>query len=576
MIVLKSIEKTYGVGKHRRKVLDGIEAQFEPGRHYVILGARGAGKTTLLRIIAGIARPSRGNVQRRGTISLPLGSAAGYALGKTARELVVFLANLYEVEPKEVVAFITSFADLQASIDLPVASMSPSRRALLSYAIGYAIPCDFYLFDDSVTFGSESIRKAFLRAFDARRLSSATILATRNIRDVGNFGEIGCLLHDGHLHTFGSVEEAVRVYQRLELAALDPGRAYAQALIGTRGPQSAHEYLKSHLRENDGDVGAHEMLASLSVRLGASSDAATSSREALKQGSTSVDMHLIQAKVAESNGRFPEGIERASVVLQRVPNHREARVIVARCQEALGSFEDAAKIWLSLSEEPLALRAFIRGGNWKAVLESTRRSLETKPRESRLLITQARALLEVADWEGLVRGIEELAEIQPEEALNIVYRLVRSENWSAVREVLPRLRRFDLSVFRGTRTADLVVRMIGRGSAAEYAAGRHIEAQQLMDIVVLIDPDRPVAPPRGRASSEFPMGERGPAPPALGTAEEIVLELYRLKVGRGSVEPVQFNERNRAAWVAAKALVGEADGAAPAPEAKNSASDPKE
>jgi tetratricopeptide (TPR) repeat protein len=448
---------------------------------------------------------------------LPLGSAAGFASGKTARELVVFLATLYEVDPKEVVAFVTGFSDLQAAIDLPVASLSPSLRALLGYAVGYAIPCDFYLFDDSVTYGPESIRSALMRAFESRRASSATILATRNIRDVGKFGEIGCLLHDGHLHTFGSIDEAVEVYQRLELAALDPGHAYAQALIRTSGPQSAHAYLKSHLKEYEGDVDAHELLASLSVRLGASSDALTASHEALKQGSTSLDMHLIQAKAAESNARFLEAIERANVVLEMVPDHREARVIVARCQEALGNFEDAAEIWLSLSDESSALRAFMRGGNWKAVLEATRRSLETKPRDSRLLATQARALLEVADWGGLVRGIEELADIQPEEALNIVYRLVRSENWSAVREVLPQLRRFDLSRFRGTRNVDLIVRLIGRGSAAEYAAGRHVEAQQLIDMVAAIDPDRRVALPRARGTSTVPMGEEEAAPPALGT-----------------------------------------------------------
>jgi hypothetical protein len=125
--------------------------------------------------------------------------------------------------------------------------------------------------------------------------------------------------------------------------------------------------------------------------------------------------------------------------------------------------------------------------------------------------------LEVADWGGLVRGIEELADIQPEEALNIVYRLVRSENWSAVREVLPQLRRFDLSRFRGTRNVDLIVRLIGRGSAAEYAAGRHVEAQQLIDMVAAIDPDRRVALPRARGTSTVPMGEEEAAPPALGT-----------------------------------------------------------
>ena len=39
-----------------------VSAEFQSGRLYAILGENGAGKSTLLRVIAGLAKPSRGDV----------------------------------------------------------------------------------------------------------------------------------------------------------------------------------------------------------------------------------------------------------------------------------------------------------------------------------------------------------------------------------------------------------------------------------------------------------------------------------------------------------------------------------
>lgn len=45
-----------------RVVLHGVTAEFAPGRVTAIIGPNGAGKSTLLRLLAGVARPTRGRV----------------------------------------------------------------------------------------------------------------------------------------------------------------------------------------------------------------------------------------------------------------------------------------------------------------------------------------------------------------------------------------------------------------------------------------------------------------------------------------------------------------------------------
>jgi ABC-type multidrug transport system ATPase subunit len=65
-VSLFEITKTFG----RFAALRGINADFEPGKLYVILGENGAGKSTLLRIMAGLLEPSRGEVRILGTRQL--------------------------------------------------------------------------------------------------------------------------------------------------------------------------------------------------------------------------------------------------------------------------------------------------------------------------------------------------------------------------------------------------------------------------------------------------------------------------------------------------------------------------
>lgn len=46
----------------RQRVLDNVDLDLRPGRHYIVTGPNGAGKTTLLDILAGLKAPASGNV----------------------------------------------------------------------------------------------------------------------------------------------------------------------------------------------------------------------------------------------------------------------------------------------------------------------------------------------------------------------------------------------------------------------------------------------------------------------------------------------------------------------------------
>ena len=67
MIRLDRVGKDYVEGGRLHTVLDGVDAVIEAGESVAIRGPSGSGKTTLLNLMAGIDRPSRGEITIAGT-----------------------------------------------------------------------------------------------------------------------------------------------------------------------------------------------------------------------------------------------------------------------------------------------------------------------------------------------------------------------------------------------------------------------------------------------------------------------------------------------------------------------------
>jgi putative ABC transport system ATP-binding protein len=62
IVELKNVAKSYQRGAESVQVLSGINLTVEPGEFLALMGPSGSGKTTLLNMIAGLDRPTRGEV----------------------------------------------------------------------------------------------------------------------------------------------------------------------------------------------------------------------------------------------------------------------------------------------------------------------------------------------------------------------------------------------------------------------------------------------------------------------------------------------------------------------------------
>ena len=65
-IKIEDLRKVYRVGESKVVALDHITMEMEPGEVTGILGTSGSGKTTLLNMIAGLEKPTKGNIEMFG------------------------------------------------------------------------------------------------------------------------------------------------------------------------------------------------------------------------------------------------------------------------------------------------------------------------------------------------------------------------------------------------------------------------------------------------------------------------------------------------------------------------------
>jgi putative ABC transport system ATP-binding protein len=96
LITVQNVSKSYWRDKIEIPVLNNITINVEQGEFLALMGPSGSGKTTLLNLIAGIDKPSNGNIVVNGTDISSLGESA---LAKWRANNVGFIFQFYNLIP---------------------------------------------------------------------------------------------------------------------------------------------------------------------------------------------------------------------------------------------------------------------------------------------------------------------------------------------------------------------------------------------------------------------------------------------------------------------------------------------
>jgi ABC-2 type transport system ATP-binding protein/lipopolysaccharide transport system ATP-binding protein len=163
----------------RFEALRGVSFELEAGRTLGIIGENGSGKSTLLKILAGISRPTAGEVVTQGRISALIELGAGFHPEISGRENIFINGVILGLSRKEIQAKyeeIVRFAELEDFIDNPVKSYSSGMFMRLGFSIAINVNPDILLVDEVLAVGDASFVPKCLDKINEFRRNGKTII----------------------------------------------------------------------------------------------------------------------------------------------------------------------------------------------------------------------------------------------------------------------------------------------------------------------------------------------------------------------------------------------------------------
>jgi capsular polysaccharide transport system ATP-binding protein len=212
MIGLDNVSKVYRTRQGARTVLDRVSLTLERGRNVGILGRNGAGKSTLIRLLSGAERPTSGRIVRQMSVSWPLAFGGAFQGRLTGLDNLKFVCRIHGVDHRPLVPFVEEFTELGVYFREPVAHYSNGMLTRLAFALSMAIEFDCFLIDEAMVVGDARFHeRCHVELFQKRR-DRAFVLVTHDANVIKLYCERACVLHEGRLLEFPSVEAAFDFY----------------------------------------------------------------------------------------------------------------------------------------------------------------------------------------------------------------------------------------------------------------------------------------------------------------------------------------------------------------------------
>jgi NitT/TauT family transport system ATP-binding protein len=149
-VALRGIGKVYGSGRDAVAAVDHIDLDIAPGQLACLVGASGCGKTTLLNIIAGLDRPTRGEVEVSGRTGLMFQEAALFPWLSVAGniDLALKLRKVPKAERRDRVAALLETVRLEQFARKQPHELSGGMRQRVALARAFAQDAEVLLMDE--------------------------------------------------------------------------------------------------------------------------------------------------------------------------------------------------------------------------------------------------------------------------------------------------------------------------------------------------------------------------------------------------------------------------------------------
>ena len=201
------------------RAVDEISFEINSGDRVGLIGENGAGKSTLLKLLAGVLKPTRGELTANGD-TFPLLDLSADILGQASClqniRMTGLLRGLKGDELEDYIEVVRESADIERFLYSPVSTLSTGMKTrFLISLIGDLAP-EILIMDEWIGTTDSRFTEEKESKFN-KLISSADIfiLATHNRQLVRKLCNKVMFINDGKLMFFGDVDEGYRQFNKM-------------------------------------------------------------------------------------------------------------------------------------------------------------------------------------------------------------------------------------------------------------------------------------------------------------------------------------------------------------------------
>ena len=204
-----------GSGRRVIEAVNGVSFETRRGEAIGVIGSNGSGKSTLLSALAGLIKPTSGEILVSSEPKL-LGVGAVLLNGATGIRnirLGCLALGMSSEELDDRVAEIVEFTGLGEAIDRPLKTYSAGMRARLHFAISTAVQPEILLVDEALAVGDKEFRKKSRAKSESLLANAGTLfLVSHSTNEIQRLCTRGLWLEKGKILADGPVTDVVAEY----------------------------------------------------------------------------------------------------------------------------------------------------------------------------------------------------------------------------------------------------------------------------------------------------------------------------------------------------------------------------
>lgn len=198
--------------------LKDVSFEVYKGDSVGLIGLNGSGKSTMLKTIAGVLKPTKGNVSVLGTVAPLIELGAGFDMDLTARENVFLNGALLGYTHKQMEGYyndIVEFSELENFMDVPVKNFSSGMVSRLAFAIATIGIPDILIVDEVLSVGDFRFQEKCEQRIQNMLDKGTTILfVSHSIDQVQKICNKIVWLEHGNMKCFGNAKEICDEYRK--------------------------------------------------------------------------------------------------------------------------------------------------------------------------------------------------------------------------------------------------------------------------------------------------------------------------------------------------------------------------